>query len=234
MQPYFVRRTEITVLDGCLLWGSRAVVPPAGRSLIMNELHDIKNEVSRMKSLARSFVWWPNIDSDIEEKVKSCAQCQQHQNVPSKAPLHPWQWPERPWCRLHIDFAGPCFGDRYFLIVVDAHSKWLDVVEARPTSESTILRLQTMFATHGLPEIVVSDNGPAFMSEIFADFMSQNGIRHNIFISPSIKWFSRACGADLQTGHEEVFLLHISSMQSHQISIPLQNHSSPNTGRTPS
>ena len=53
MQPYFVRRTEITVLDGCLLWGSRAVVPPAGRSLILNELHDTHPGISRMKSLAR-------------------------------------------------------------------------------------------------------------------------------------------------------------------------------------
>ena len=63
-------------------------------------------------------------------------------------------------------------------MVVDAHSKWLEVVEARPTSESTILRLQAMFATHGLPEIVVSDNGPAFVSGVFEDFLTQNGIRH--------------------------------------------------------
>ena len=131
-----------------------------------------------MKGLARSYLWWPGVDTDLENKVKSCSECQFHQNAPAKAPLHTWEWPERPWARLHIDFAGPCFGDKTFLVIVDAHSKWLEIIESRQTAESTIRHLQTLFSTHGLPEIIVSDNGPAFRSEEFKDYLSSNGIRH--------------------------------------------------------
>ena len=130
LQAYFRRKFELSILDGCLLWGSRIVIPTSGQSCIMDELHETHPGASRIKALARSYVWWPGIDSDLEARVKSCAECQQHQKQPAKAPLHPWQWPERPWSRLHIDYAGPCFGDKTFLIIIDAHSKWLEVLES--------------------------------------------------------------------------------------------------------
>ena len=64
-------------------------------------------------------------------------------------------------------------------VVVDAHSKWLDVaVVSSVTSSVTIEKLRSMFATHGIPEIVVSDNGSVFTSDEFETFMTFNGIRH--------------------------------------------------------
>ena len=115
-----------------------------------------------MKSLARSYVWWPSMDSDIEQRVKNCQLCQQHLNAPAKAPLHPWEWPERAWSRVHVDYAGPMDG-LMFLIVVDAYSKWMEVVPVKSaTSQATIEKLRTIFVTHGLPEMLVSDNGSAF------------------------------------------------------------------------
>ena len=62
-----------------------------------------------MKSIARSIVWWPGIDGDIERMVQSCIPCQQNQKVappPPPAPLHAWEWPNRPWARFHVDHAG--------------------------------------------------------------------------------------------------------------------------------
>eukprot|EP00731_Ephydatia_muelleri_P018998 Em0011g1038a len=68
---------------------------------------------------------------------------------------------------------------KIFLIVVDSYSKWLEVVPVASTSsQQTIKELRHMFATHGLPEIVVSDNGTAFSSTEFGHFMKHNGIRH--------------------------------------------------------
>ena len=67
LKPYQQRQNELSVEDGCLLWGSRVIVPPAGRSRIKNELHSGHPGISKMKSLARSFVWWPNMDKDLEE-----------------------------------------------------------------------------------------------------------------------------------------------------------------------
>ena len=97
MQPFIRRRDELSVQDGCILWGSRMVIPDAGHSRVLEVLHEGHPGVSRMKSLACSIVWWPGIDAQLEEKVKECSQCQVNSKSPSPAPLHPWEWPTRPW-----------------------------------------------------------------------------------------------------------------------------------------
>ena len=178
VKPYLQRRTELSVQDGCLLRGSRVIVPAAGRKLMLEELHEGHPGITRMKALARSYVWWPQLDRDLEEVVKTCNPCQLARHSPAPVPLQPWEWPQRPWSRLHIDFAGPFLGHMY-LVLVDAHSKWLEVkrVSSATTAVTTEV-LRSIFATHGLPEMLVSDNGTAFTSSQFKHFTSQNGIRH--------------------------------------------------------
>lgn len=178
LQPYLRRRDELSVLDGCILWGSRVVIPAPGQEAVIQELHETHPGIVRMKSLARSYVWWPNITADLEAKVRSCTKCQASRSTPPMAPLHPWEWPQRPWSRLHLDYAGP-FQGRMFLVLVDAHSKWMEVVPVHAaTSTVTIEKLRAIFATHGLPERVVTDNGSVFTSADFEYFMQQNGITH--------------------------------------------------------
>ena len=114
---------------------------------------------TRMKALSRMYVWWSGVDRDIERSVRLCAQCQEVQSAPPVAPLNPWKWPTRPWARLHIDFAGPFLG-KYFLILIDAHSKWIEAVVTSSTSSSVVIEeLRTMFAKFGIPETIVTDNG---------------------------------------------------------------------------
>ena len=79
---------------------------------------------------------------------------------------------------VHLDHAGP-YLDKVFLVAADAFSKWLEVFEVPSVSSaSTISRLRRAFATHGIPEIIVSDNGTAFTSSEFQDFCKKNGINH--------------------------------------------------------
>ena len=118
------------------------------------------------------------MDDEIEKYVASCSTCQETRPSPPSAPLHPWQWPSQPWSRLHLDFAGPYMG-HMFLIIADAHSKWLDAhIMSSITSTKTIEILRTVFATHGLPRKIVTDNGPSFTSQEFRTFMEGNGIKH--------------------------------------------------------
>ena len=124
-------------------------------------------------------MWWPGLDEDIQDLVKSCETCQAVKHAPAVAPMHPWEWPPRPWQRVHIDFAGPFQGATFFVAVDDAHSKWPEVeVMTSTTAAKTIEVLRRMFASHGLPEQIVSDNGPQFVSEEFAAFMRANNIKH--------------------------------------------------------
>ena len=161
-----------------MLWGSRVVIPESLRGKVIDELHEVHPGMTRMKALARSYVWWPNIDKDVEAAVRHCRTCQLNQSKPKSAPVHAWEYPSQPWERLHIDHAGPLNGDT-FLIVVDSYSKWVEVERVKSTDAKTTCRvLRKLFATHGVPRIIVSDNGPGFASEELKQFLSRNGIRH--------------------------------------------------------
>ena len=132
-----------------------------------------------MKALACSYVWWPNINTDIEGKVKTCHDCTRVCNTPPTAPLQPWSWPTRLWQRVHIDYAE--YQGKYFFLAVDAHSKWPEIfATTKTTTEKTISILYPLFSSYGfpLPEEIVSDNGPQFTLDQFADFLRQNGVRH--------------------------------------------------------
>ena len=144
----------------------------------MKELHVSHPGVTRMKGLARGYVWWPKIDSDIERFVSSCSECQEQRPAPKPADLHSWQWPDRPWTRLHADYAGPCNGT-YFLVIVDAFSKWVEVFPTTTTSSSvTITALRSCFSRFGLPVTFVTDNAAYWTSSEFKEFMVNNGISH--------------------------------------------------------
>ena len=178
LKPYVARKLELTLQDDCVLWGTRVVIPKRLQAPILEELHKDHAGICRIKALARSYVWWPGLDREVEQLVASCLPCQSVKNAPSVAPLHPWLWPAKPWQRIHVDFAGPV-EKRMLMVVVDAHSKWPEVVEmTSTTSELTIQALRGLFAVHGLPDQLVSDNGPQFVSKEFQRFMKENGVQH--------------------------------------------------------
>ncbi|XP_026142558.1 uncharacterized protein K02A2.6-like [Carassius auratus] len=178
LSPFISKRAELSVQHGCLMWGMRVVVPLKLQKRVLEELHTGHPGIVRMKAIARSYVWWPGIDADIELCVKMCQSCQQIQKMSPQAPLHPWEWPSRPWERIHVDFAGPCEGHMY-LVVVDAHSKWPEVqLMTSTTAGRTIEVLRNLFSHYGLPEVLVSDNGPQFVSQEFVTFLKANHVKH--------------------------------------------------------
>ena len=72
LEPYPARRLELSHYDGCILWGSRVIVPPSGREAVLRELHEGHLGITRMKALSRMYVWWPGISSSIEKSVRQC------------------------------------------------------------------------------------------------------------------------------------------------------------------
>ena len=177
LKPYWHRRYKLTIEQDTILWGMQVVVPSKLREQVLQELHQGHQGIARMKSLARSYTWWPKIDQDLE-RAKGCSACQENKNVPPKAPLNPWAWPERVWDCIHVDFAGPVRG-KMLLIVVDSYSKWPEVPVMSSTSASkTVAVLREIFARNRIPRELVSDNGPKFVLQEFDQFLSNNGIRH--------------------------------------------------------
>ena len=123
------------------------------------------------------------MDKDIENISKFCTSCQIHQNMPLKAPVHPWENSQTPWGRIHLDFTGPYLG-KMFLVITDSYSKRLDIMLINSINTATLIQcLRQSFSTHGLPFIIVTDNGPSFTSNEFKLFNEKNGIKH-IFTAP--------------------------------------------------
>ncbi|XP_060587297.1 uncharacterized protein K02A2.6-like [Ruditapes philippinarum] len=148
------------------------------RQAVLNELHVGHVGIVKMKSLARSYVYWPGIDTDLESIAQSCSGCMMSKSSPPEAPIHPWEYPSRPWSRVHVDFAGPFMGYMFF-VLVDAYSKWPIVkIMQTTTTSKTIEILRSIFADFGICDELVSDNGPQFISDEFQKFLSQNGVKH--------------------------------------------------------
>lgn len=179
LYPYYCKRDELSIIDNCIMWGQRVVVPKKLHSRILKELHVAHLGIVKMKGVARSHIWWPGIDKEIESLSSSCDACKSVLNTPAcTAKHHHWEVPKDPWHRIHCDFAGP-FMNHMFLIVVDASTKWPEIVIMKSTNaDNTIKELRTIFSREGLPSIIVTDNGPQWTSSEFASFCKSNNINH--------------------------------------------------------
>lgn len=157
--------------------GQRVVVPASIQPAVLTELHRTHLGITKMKQLARRYVYWKSIDKDIERLVRACPDCASVRNRPVKAPLHPWEEPDGNWQRIHMDYAGP-FQGYHFLIVMDAKSKWAEIIPCHqaPTSNSSIELLQDIFSRNGFPDVLVSDNATIFTSEEFQQYCRKAGI----------------------------------------------------------
>ena len=90
LRPFWNRRVELSLQNECQLWGRRVIVPFRFQKPSLEELHECHPGMFRMKALARSFVWWPGTDLDIEERVRLCEVCSQSHHSP-KADKNPAQ-----------------------------------------------------------------------------------------------------------------------------------------------
>ena len=136
----------------CALWGTRVIIPSKLRQKLFDKLHRVHPGITKMKSVSRSYFWWPILDRDIESLVKACVECQAVKNTPQVVPLHLWLWPTKTWKQVHLNFAGP-FQGAMFLVAVDSHSKWPEVfIMSTTTVSKTIEVLRVMFAAYGPPE----------------------------------------------------------------------------------
>ncbi|RWS24392.1 uncharacterized protein B4U80_01971, partial [Leptotrombidium deliense] len=178
LKPFLRRKDEICIVRDCVLWGERIIIPRKLQSAVLGLLHEGHPGVVRMKCNARSHVWWPSINMDIESMVAKCVACQAHRNMPQKVPTHPRIWPKQPWIHVHADIGT--IDNSNYLILIDTHSKWMEVHYLhRTTSKFIIGCLRQMCATHGIFEEITTDNGPQFVSIEFEEWCKRNNVRHS-------------------------------------------------------
>ena len=176
-REFFGVRGELSVVDGLLLRDSRIVIPFEMRKEILNIIHEGHQGISKCRQLANQMVWWPGISKDIEIKVSSCRFCVEKQPANNHEPMIPSELPDRPFQKIGIDIFDHK-GD-HFIVCIDYYSRWIDIEKlTQMTSSVVINKLKTIFATHGIPELVISDNGPQFSSTEFQQFSIDWNFEH--------------------------------------------------------
>ena len=168
VREYWNVRNEIHSAENLLFMGDRLIVPASKRSSVLQLIHEGHMGIERCKARARLCVYWPHINEDIENTVKSCTVCNKFGNSIHKEPMIPHQLPDRPWEQVSADYFTLCNQD--YLLVVDFYSKYPEVIPMMSkTANATIAALKSIFARHGIPNKLIADNMP-FNSKEFLEF----------------------------------------------------------------
>jgi transposase InsO family protein len=177
LKPYFPLAAEFSVEEGLLLRGSRIVIPHPLRAEMLKRIHEGHQGITKCRERARSSVWWPGLSTDLKQLVEGCMECAKTQVQPAQ-PLTPSPLPELPWQRVATDLFQ--WKNATYLLVVDYYSRYIEIAKLdRTTAEEVVIRMKGMFARHGIPEVVVSDNGPQYSCEAFRLFAADYQFQHN-------------------------------------------------------
>ena len=177
IRQYYTVRGDLSVVNGKIIYCNRIVVPTALRSEVLDRIHDGHQGVTKSRERANMAVWWPGISRDIQNKVSTCEFCQE--NLPSqrKEPLVTTPLPERAWKKIGADLCE--HEGKQFLVVIDYYSRFPEIAYmSSTTSDHVINKLKDFFARWGIPEEIVSDNGPQFSSELFRKFSQEYDFKH--------------------------------------------------------
>uniref|UniRef100_A0A8C6KCM5 Gypsy retrotransposon integrase-like protein 1 n=1 Tax=Nothobranchius furzeri TaxID=105023 RepID=A0A8C6KCM5_NOTFU len=139
------------------------------RNNMLERIHTGHVGIERSKQRARAALFWTGMGRDINATVENCFICQERCAANPKEPLIPHQIPERPWQVVASDRFT--WRGRDYLVVVDYYSRYFEVERLfSTTAGSVIKKLKAIFARHGIPEKLVSDNGPQYSCREFKDF----------------------------------------------------------------
>ena len=179
VRPYFQFRHEMTVQDGLIFRGNRVVVPKSQRNILKERLHSSHLGAEGCCRRARECLYWPGMNSEIKDLVAKCSVCRMYEKANSAEPLMSHELPDRPWAKIGVDLFQSETDGKDYLCTVDYYSNFWEIdYLSTVTSQVVIKKLKSHFARYGIPDQVVSDNGPQFSSAEFAKFANKWSFVH--------------------------------------------------------
>ena len=176
-RPYFDFRDQMTIQDQLVFKGSVVVIPAALRLEMMAKCHATHIGIEGCLRRARESMYWPRMSSDLKDYISKCDICLAHQNAPAKETLMQHEIVARPWAKVGADLCD--LNGRTLLVVCDYFSGFVEVERLHSTTTSAVSRtLKTLFSRYGVPDVLMTDNGPQFASAEFVSFASKWGFRH--------------------------------------------------------
>jgi transposase InsO family protein len=177
IREYFSMRDELSEYGGMVVRGSRIVIPGTLRADILERIHDGHQGLSKCRDRANAAVWWPGISSQLKHKVLSCQSCCELRRAQQKEPLISTPLPDRPWQRIALDLCE--HNKQNYLIISDYYSRYIEILHMKTTTSAHVsLKLKAICARYGIPDVVVSDNGPQFTSTEFQDLARELDFEH--------------------------------------------------------
>jgi len=158
-QPNLSFSGELSVQNGLLLNGIRIVIPTSLRAEILKKLHEGHLGITKCRERAKQSVWWPGLSKDLTKMIENCAR----ERINFKETMLPTEFPTRPWSTVGADLFQK--DNKHYLVIVDYFSRFFEVAKlTSTTAEAVVEHFKSIFARHGIPEVVRSDNGPQFAS----------------------------------------------------------------------
>ena len=180
VKQYKPIKDEITI--GCnniILRGSRIIIPDARHQRAVDIDHESHQGISKTKAL-REKVWFFGMDEVVKKTLESCLACKAVGKPAPPAPIQQVEMPSSPWEQVHVDYCGPLPTGEYLLVVIDRYSHFPEVAIVNSTKSSTpFTNLDRIFFVHGIPELIISDNGPPFNSDEFSRYNLAIGLQHH-------------------------------------------------------
>ena len=128
-------------------------------------------------NLCHGIIYWPRMHTEISETVGQCLVCSELAPNQQKEPMMSYPVPSYP-CQV---VSSDCFelDGRYYVVVVDHYSDYIDMEELPSMSSNALIKfLKWNVSTHGVPSMLITDNGPNYSSREFAGLAHKYEFRH--------------------------------------------------------
>lgn len=238
LNNYKIFESELCFYGDILLRGNRIVIPGKLRKGVLDSAHEGHPGIVAMKGRLRSKVWWPRIDKDTENLVKSCKSCTLVGLPNPPTPMKRRELPVAPWVDVAMDLLGPLPNNDYLLVMVDYYSRYKEVKITKIINSSQIIKiLKEIFSRLGYPVSITVDNGRQFVSEEFRSFCEEC----NIIVYNTVPYWPQMNGEVERQNRDIMKRLKISTLEKKDIKESLMEYllmynSTPHssTGKSPS
>ena len=177
VKPFWDSRHDITEVGGVLVKGTRLIIPAKLQKEVLERLHSAHQGMGSSKRRARQTCFWPSMNKDVESMIGKCSECLKHKPAKVKEELKPHSVPTRPWEKIATDLFE--LHKKHYLVITDYYSLWPELYELKITSSRQIIEvMKEVFARHGIPTQLVSDNGSQYKSHLFKKFAKSWDFKH--------------------------------------------------------
>lgn len=176
-QQYYNIRSELSVINGLLHRKNQIVIPQSLRKEMLKRLHEGHLGMEKCKRRARTAVYWPGINTDIDKMVSNCEICLKHHTKQQKEPMITTELPTVPWQKVGTDLFH--LNGKNYLLVIDYYSNFPEIaLLSSMTATCVITHLKSIFARHGICQTLQSDNGPCYNCKEFQNFAEEYDFQH--------------------------------------------------------